>query len=159
MIIKIICSLVIILSCSFIGIKLSNGLFLRVRTLSGMLAAINKMESCISTVRMPLNEIYKELSLEKGIVGEFFSKVKAGENWKKQLDILPGITSTDKKIFLDLSESLGDYESERQLGQLNLTQNLLISSLKQAKTDMAENSKVYRAMSFFTGIVIAILLI
>lgn len=159
MIIKITCALIIILSCSFIGVKLSNALFLRVRTLSGMLGAINKMESCISTVRMPLDEIYHELSMEKGIVGEFFSKVKVGESWKKQLDILPGITSSDKQIFMDLSEKIGEYETERQLGQLKLTQNLLISSLKQAKTDMADNSKVYRTMSFFTGVVIAILLI
>lgn len=159
MTVKLFCALTIILSCSFIGMRLSNALFLRVRTLSGMLGAINKMGNQISAVRMPLNEIYDELSKEKGAVGEFFSKVKTGQNWKKQLDILPGITSTDKRIFIGLSENLGEFEVERQLGQIKLTEELVASALKQAKTDMAERAKVYRAMSFFTGVVIAVLLI
>lgn len=124
-----------------------------------MLGAINKMENCISAVRMPLGEIYEELSTEKGAIGEFFSKVKTGEGWKKHLDALPGVTNGDKKILTDLSENLGNFETERQLGELKLTQNLLMSALNQAKTDMADNSKVYRAMSFFTGVIIAVLLI
>lgn len=159
MIIKIFCALTIILSCSYIGIKLSGSLSQRVRTLSGILSAVSKIESCISTVRMPLNEIYSTLALKEGPVGEFFSKVSPGSDWKKHIHLLPGLTSQDKSLIIGLSEKLGSFETERQLDELRLAQSLLHSAYTQAKSDVADNSRVYRAMSFFTGVVIAILLI
>lgn len=159
MIIKISCAAAIILSCSYIGMKLSNSLSLRVRRLTEVLSAIGQIESCVSTVRMPLAEIYQNLSQTKGPVGEFFSKVKPGLNWKKHIDILTGLTPQDKTLILNLSEKMGSFELQRQLDELGLAKKLLTAALSQARTDMAENSKVYRAMSFFTGVVIAILLI
>ncbi len=159
MTVKIICAAVIVISCSYVGVKLAGALRLRVRMLTDMVAAVEQIESCIGTVRMPLSEIYATLSMTKGAAGEFFSKVKPGESWKKQLDILTGLTSRDKALLLDLSNKLGAYETERQLDEIRLAKVMLTDALSQAKSDMLENSKVYRAMSFFTGVVIAILLI
>lgn len=159
MTVKFICAAVIVISCSYVGIKLSNSLRVRVRMLSEILAAIGQIEISISTVRMPLTEIYSSLSTLKGATGEFFKRVEPGISWKNQLDILTGLTAQDKALLTELSEKLGSYETERQLDELRRTQSLLTAALGQARTEMTENSRVYRSMSFFTGIVIAILLI
>lgn len=159
MAIKIICSAVIIISCSYIGLKMSNFMRMRVRTLTEMLAAVGHIESCISTVRMPLSEIYRTLASSKGNVGKFFSELIPGESWEKRLDELPGLSSQDKEMLIDFSKKLGSFESERQLDELKLSKSRLTTALGQAKNDMTENSRIYRSISFFAGVVIAILLI
>lgn len=159
MTVKIFCAIAIIFSCSYIGIKLSDCMHKRVRSLTEILSAIGHIESCISTVRMPLAEIYIDLSETKGRVGELFSKVTPGTSWKEHLDILSGLCEKDKELIAGLSEKLGSFESERQLDEIRLVKNILNESLLAAKKDVAENSRTYRAMSFFTGVVIAILLI
>lgn len=159
MIIKLISAAAIIISCSYVGFKLSNNLYKRVHLLSNILAAVSKIESCITTVRMPLSEIYSLLSSSKGTVGEFFSKLTPDTDWAEHIDILNGLAPQDKSAILGLSEKLGSLDYERQIDELRFTQNLLISLLDKAKSDMNENSKVYKSMSFFTGVVIAVLLI
>lgn len=159
MTVKIICALTIILSCSYIGLRLSDAMHKRVRSLTMILAAVGHIEACISAVRMPLAEIYSDLAKKSGMTGEFFSKAVPGESWEKHLDILAGLSPQDKTVICDLSEKLGTYETERQLDEIKLAENLLSDALLKAKKDVAENSKVYRAMSFFTGVVIAVLLI
>jgi len=149
----------IVFSCSFVGIRMAGSLRLRVKVLTDMLAAVGQIESCIAAVRMPLAEIYEKLSESRGIAGEFFSKVIPGVSWKNQMSILSGLSTQDKAILTDLSEKLGACEAERQIDELKLTQNFLREELEKARTEMLENSKIYRSMSFFTGVVIAILLI
>ena len=158
MTIKILSAVAIVISCSFVGMRMANSLRLRVRMLTDMLAAVGQIESCIAAVRMPLTEIYDKLSKSKGIAGEFFSKVTPGISWKSQMGILSGLSVRDKAILIDLSEKLGAYETEREIDELKLTQNFLREELDKARTEMLENSKIYRSMSFFTGVVIAILL-
>ena len=159
MIVKVICGAIIILSCSLIGIRLSESMHKRVRSISALLAAIGHIESCIRTVRMPLTEIYKTLSEKNGVIGEFFSKVVPGESWNKHIDVFSGLSPQDKTIICNLSEKLGAYETDRQLDEIGLTKKVLSDALEKAKKDVAENSRVYRSMSFFTGVVIAVLLI
>ncbi len=131
----------------------------RVRSLSAILAAIGHIESCIGTIRMPLGEIYDSLSEKNGVIGDFFSKLSPGERWDKHIDVFDGLLPQDKTAILNLSEKLGAYESERQLDEIKLTKNLLNDALSKAKKDVAENSRVYRTMSFFAGVVIAVLLV
>ena len=63
------------------------------------------------------------------------------------------------ETMVDLSDKLGAYESSRQLDEIKMTKSLLSDQLINAKKDVADNSKTYRAMSFFAGVVIAILLV
>lgn len=159
MTVKLLCAGVIVVACSAIGIRLSNSLAMRVRSLGGFLSATDKIENSISTVRMPLEEIYADLSKTKGKMGQFFLKITPGCDWKKHLEIFPELTAQDKMIIVNMSEKLGEFESERQLKELEFAKNSLEEALSGAKTDMTSNSKVYRSMSFFAGIVIAILLV
>ena len=138
---------------------MSNLLRLRVRALTDMLAAVGHIESYISTVRMPLNEIYGTLARAKGNVGKFFSGLSPGESWEKRLDELNGLTPQDKEMLTEFSEKLGGSCSEEQLDEIKLSKSRLEANLLQAKTELNENSRVYRSMSFFAGVVIAILLI
>ena len=159
MTVKILCAAAIILSCSYIGIKLSDFMHKRVRSLTEILSVVGHIESCISTIKMPLAEIYQTLAQTKGRIGEFFSGLKAGENWNGRIDIFTGLTVQDKKLICDLSDKLGAYESSRQIDEIKMTKSLLSDQLINAKKDVADNSKTYRAMSFFAGVVIAILLV
>lgn len=159
MTVKIVCAVVIVVSCSYVGIKMSNFMRMRVKALTEMLAAVGHIESFISTVRMPLDEIYNTLSETKGNVGRFFTGLSPGESWRKRLDELPGLLPQDKEMLAEFSEKLGSFSSERQLDELKLSKTRLAAALTQAKTDMNENSRIYRSMSFFAGVVIAILLI
>lgn len=159
MTIKIICAALIVVSCSYVGVKMSNLLRMRVRALTEMLAAVGHIESFISTVRMPLSEIYHTLAGSRGNVGKFFSGLIPGESWAKRLDEMPGLSPQDKEILTEFSEKLGSFSSERQLDELKLSKTRLEAALSQAKIDMADNSRIYRSMSFFAGVVIAILLI
>ena len=151
--------MVIVISCSYVGIKMSNLLRVRVRTLNEMLAAVGHIESYISTVRMPLSEIYGILAGTKGNIGEFFDGLVPGESWKKRLEKLSGLSPQDKQMLTEFSEKLGASGSESQLDELRLSKTRLEAALLQAKTDMNENSRIYRSMSFFAGVVIAVLLI
>ena len=159
MTVRILCAAAIILSCSYIGVKLSDSMRKRARSLTEILSVVGHIESCISTVRMPLTEIYQNLSQTKGRVGEFFSGLNPGESWNGRIDMFGGLTVQDKKLICGLSDKLGAYESTRQLDEIKMTKNLLDDELIKAKKDVAENSKTYRAMSFFAGVVIAILLV
>lgn len=159
MTIKIICAAVIVISCSYVGIKMTNFMRTRVKALTEMLAAIGHIESCISAVRMPLSEIYQTLSQARGNVGEFFRGIIPGESWGKRLEGISGLAPQDKVMLTEFSQKLGSFESERQLDEIRLVKSRLNEMLSQAKKDMTENSAIYRSMSFFTGVVIAILLI
>ena len=158
MTVKILCGIVIVAACSMVGMKLSNSMAMRVRCLGGFLTAVAKMENAIAAVRMPLEEIYTELSGIKGKVGDFFSRLSPGCDWKKHLNLFPELTAQDKAIIINLSEKLGELESERQLKELKYAEGLLEEALAAAKADMSANARVYRSMSFFAGVVIAILL-
>lgn len=159
MIIRISCAAIIIISCSYVGMKISNSLAGRVRTLGAILAAMAEIKSCIASVRMPLEEIYASLGQVKGPVGEFFLKISPGCDWGKHIHILPELTGRDKSVILRMSRKLGVSPAEQQIEEIGLAESLIEQSLAQAKIDMAQNARVYRAMSFFTGVVIAILLI
>ncbi len=159
MIIKLISVATIIFSCSYVGIKLSSALRLRIKLLGEMSAALSTIESYISTVKMPLNEIFQALSGIKGQTGEFFKSLVPGTSWKDQMSILNGLTAEDKKLLVKMSETLGSMDVAHQTKQISLTKNILDKTLSEAKTDLVTNSKVYRVMSFFVGVIISVLII
>lgn len=157
--VKLICAIIIIISCSYVGMKMSGELSGRVKNLKDILWIVGKIEGYITALKMPAQEIYQSFAEEKGSIGQMFKSINEGNSFEKELNLFSSLTEGDRKIALDFFNSIGSFDYERQLDQAMLTQELLREQLNLAKTDFSDNSKVYRAMSFFTGVVIAILLI
>jgi len=166
LIFKILGSLVIIGACSFVGHQISNELRGRVKTLEGWQCALLQIENYICFTKMPLAEIYKQQSTIKGEVGDFFKKllqydvqrVDTKALWNKEIEKIPYMTKEDKDILLMLAENLGTSITETQVNTIELIKKNIEQNLFEAKENEKRDAKMYKTISFFTGVGIAILL-
>lgn len=167
MLIKIIGSVIIVTACTFVGVELSKELMGRVKVLEEWLHALMQIQNYICYTKMPLADIYEQLEKSEGEVSGFFARVRqnldlersTGALWKLELEGVHYLSKEDKEILSQLSETLGQSDSESQVSQIELTQNRLVQNLCDAKERAKRDAKMYRALSFFTGVGIAILLI
>ncbi len=163
MLIKLLGGLIIVGACCFVGFEMSKELSGRVHILKEFITVLEKMHSLISYGKMPLSQLYAEISEDETIVGRFFKNIEwTGEpsgEWKKELKKLPYITKSDIRVLQMLADNLGKTDSENQLRDIKLAINDLNSALSQAKEIETRDSKMYKSMSFFAGIAVAILLI
>lgn len=173
MIIKVICSLVIIISCTLLGVKYGENLRKRVEELNSLLQAVNLMKVHIQYTFTPIPEILEDIanksneplaSLFRNIseilfqnavdsVHEAFTEELSKENHELHLK------NDDKSILLDLAKSLGDTDVEGQNNVLSLIEMKLKKQIKSAEIELDKNLKVYRYLGFSIGATIVILIV
>ncbi len=163
MLIKVLGGLVIVVACCCVGFEMSKELSGRVRVLGEMAAALEKMHSLISYSKTPLTELYAELAGDDSMAQRFFMSVEWSEpprsGWKKAIKQLPYITKSDAQILQRLADNLGRSDSENQLSDIKFAEAEINAALGQAKALEARDSRMYKSVSFFAGIGIAVLLI
>ncbi len=163
MLIKILGAFVIIGACSCVGYEMSRELSGRVNVLTDMIRALEKISSLISYSKTPLSEIYDEMADDESYSKTFFDAVdKAlppGEGWKEGIKALPYITKGDRRVLQTLADNLGRSDCTEQLKTLAIATESLKNALCDAKKEEDKNSRVYKSLSFFTGVGIAVLLV
>lgn len=163
MIFKIIAATLIISVCGYIGFEMSNALKLRVRTLGEFIVSLGSLENYIESIHMPLGEIYKKLSCECEVLKEFYCNLAKSDTdnetaWNREIKTLGLINEADRRILCELSSTLGKCNISTQLTNLRFAKSRLCENLKGAKETFAADAKMYRTVSLFTGIGIAVLL-
>lgn len=163
MLIKLVGGLIIILTCCCVGYEMSAELTGRVKVLQQLISAFEQMYGLINGAKMPLAEIYRELSAGETAAGRFFGSLDKNappsESWRENIKQLRCISREDIKIVTRLADNLGRSGCEVQLKDIRFAINNLESALKEAKETAAKDSRMYKSVSFFAGVGIAVLLI
>jgi len=163
--VKIIGALAIIASCTMLGFELSSHLIKRVHILEVWQQVLQRMSGLIRHTKTPLYEMYEIFAAEKGEVGAFFSSLlKCGgestfESWKRNMNEMKWLSGADAEILLNLAKGLGTGDLDTQIKDIDFALDGITSALHQAKEISARDAKMYRSISFFAGVTVAILLI
>lgn len=161
MFIKIIGFLIIVATCSLVGLEISKEISGRVRVLSNWVGAVSSMQGSIERLNMPLDEIYSEFASRGGILSEFFSKVIGGDEkvWKQEIYRIKYLSKKDTALLGKLGSGLGGLVSEEQIKFLQYIKVQLEENLAEAKKTEANDGKMYKSVSFFAGVGLAVLLV
>ena len=163
--VKILGAIAIIASCTMLGFELSSHLIKRVRVLETWQQVLRRMSGLIEYAKTPLYEMYEIFAAEKGEVGLFFSSLLkcSGESteksWKKSMSEMKGLSKTDSDILMNLAKGLGQGDTDTQLKDIEFALVGIGTALEQAKAVSIRDAKMYRSISFFAGVTVAILLI
>lgn len=173
MLVKLILSAVIIVSCTLLGIQYGENLKKRVKELNVLLQAVNLMRANIQYTFTPLPQIFDDIGRKsneplKSLFMNISKKLSENEvdsvydafylelfEGKNQLNL----KKDDKEIIIDLAKSLGDTDVEGQNSVLNLTELKLKKQIENAEVELNKNLKVYRYLGFSIGASIVILIV
>lgn len=161
MFIKIIGFFVIVGACTAAGIEISRELSGRVKILIEWIGTVKLMQCSIAQFNMPLDDIYKEISNSGGELKTFFEKIRGGDfkTWKREVCRIKYLSKKDILVLNKLGGGLGGKLSDEQLNFLDYIKNMLEENLNEAKQAEKNDGKMYRSLSFFVGIGLAVLLI
>ena len=162
--VKIFLVLAIVASCCYIGHEMANNLKQRAVILEAFISAISMTEDFISALSMPLCDVYRSLAEHIKILNPFFLQLADSPqspylSWKASLKAVHYLTDDDRKILLSMAKTLGMCDSETQINSLRLTKKRLCCNMEEAKEKIKSDAGMYKSVSLFTGIGIAVLLI
>lgn len=161
MYIKIIGFLVIVGTCTAAGIEISRELSGRVKLLTEWIGAIKIMQCNIIQFKMPIDEIYKEIVKNGGLLRNFFENMQNGDtkNWQRELSRMKYLVPKDICVLNKLGKGLGEKTEEEQIKFLEYIKNMLEENLKEAAATEKNDGKMYKSVSFFAGVGLAVMLI
>lgn len=163
--VKIVGMIAIVTSCTMLGFELSSHLIKRVHVLEVWQRVLRRMSGLVEYAKTPLYEMYEAFASEKNEVGMFFSSVlKCGgedtlKSWKKNMGEMRWLSKSDMEILINLAKGLGKGDTDTQLKEIEFALTGITSALEGAKEIAARDAKMYRSISFFAGITVAILLV
>lgn len=173
MLFKIIGSLIVILSSTFLGFTLANECKNRpvqLRELQGLLQMFENQISYLSDV---IAEAFERISRVRGSnICVFFSRtvellkedtaLNAPQAWEKAVNENIKKTSLnpeDKEILLAFGKMLGSSELEGQIKNIRLTMTQLKLQEEKAEACRVKNEKMYRSLGILGGIAVVIVLL
>lgn len=166
-IIKYFILFVILVACSLIGKYLSQKYVIRVNELEEMKNALNIFKTKIKFTYEPIPEIFGEIvQVSNPNIAQIFYLAKekmknetANIAWEQAIDECENsLTKEDKKALKTLSKLLGQTDAEGQTSQIEITQKILESQLKEAQEQKAKNEKLYSKLGTTIGLAIVIIL-
>ena len=131
---------------------------------------LNIFKAKINFTCSTIQEIFSQIHIDNpNNIGEIFGKANiyienhtAKESWEMALETEKSKTNfsaEDINILKTLGEMLGETDLEGQVSQIELTQNLLESQIKEAQEEKLKNSKVCKTLGITVGLAIGIILI
>ena len=161
MFIKIIGFFVIVGTCTAVAIEISKELSGRVKVLLEWIGAVKLMQCNIAQFKTPLDGIYKEIGKNGGTLRPFFENIQSGDTkeWKREISRMKYLSKKDILVLNKLGCGLGEKLADEQISFLDYIKNLLEENLKEAKQTEKNDGKMYRSLSFFAGIGLAVLLV
>lgn len=163
--VKIMGMIAIVASCTMLGFEISSHLIKRVRLLEVWQQVLRRMSGLVEYAKTPLYEMYETFALEKNEVGMFFSSLLkcSGEDtlksWKNNMGEMRWLSKSDMDILLNLAKGFGKGDLDTQLKDIEFALAGITSALEGAKEISRRDAKMYRSISFFAGITVAILLV
>ncbi|WDV47946.1 hypothetical protein PV797_09685 [Clostridiaceae bacterium M8S5] len=172
-IIKILGSLMVVISCSLLGYKKGTRYRLRVKNLNVLLSSIRILETEIVCMSNPLTEalmnvynkcnkdfsyIYKDIAMmleDREYIDVMTSFKKSIE---KSINNI-ALNNDDKEIFLSIGSIIGISNRLDQKKHLNALHEQVIHQIEDAKEEMKINEKLYNKLGVLIGVGIIIVLI
>ena len=169
---KVLGSILIVLTCGFLGLERARGFSARIEQLRQLNAGLKMLETEIVYGATPLpqalNRVGKQLS---GPVAVFFQAVarQLRENaargamaaWEKglaELDQTGGLRAGDREILRSLGPMLGNSGAADQVKNLELTRQLLEQQSLAALEENNRQGRMWRTLGFLMGITLVLLL-
>ena len=148
-------------TCTAVGIEISKELSGRVKVLLEWIGAVKLMQCNIAQFKTPLDGIYKEIGKNGGTLRPFFENIQSGDTkeWKREISRMKYLSKKDILVLNKLGCGLGEKLADEQISFLDYIKNLLEENLKEAKHTEKNDGKMYRSLSFFAGIGLAVLLV
>jgi len=143
----------------------------RVRTLSGLIAALEAMKSEICDrltpipalieqlareMDPPLDRLFQKVNREMETLGirSFYSIWKAAIEAAEDLELTP----EERQTLIDLGRSLGRYGPEEQRGAFSYALRRLEGHLRLAETHRREQGRVHAVLGLVAGVFVVIIL-
>lgn len=146
--------------------KYSNRLY-ELEKINGLLNIFKaKIKFTCLTIQEIFNQIYEE---NKDNIGEIFKNASDYMNeesskkaWEKSLENATKKTNFNEEditTLKTLGKMLGNTDMAGQVSQIELTEQMLLERIENAKVEKKKNSKLYKTLGITTGLAIAIILI
>jgi len=172
MLFKIIGSIIVFLSCSFLGYVLSRDCAKRPQQLRELQGLLQMLENQITYLSDVLAEAFERISRVGEETGVFFktaaeilkngNAVNACDAWEQAVNSCIGMTALnreDKQILLSFGKSLGNTDMEGQIKNIRLTQGHLAIQEKKAEEHRKKNENMYKSLGVIGGAAIVIVLL
>lgn len=169
LIIKSLILLVIMGTCTQIGIMKSKIYKYRLEQLQEIKNILNIFKTKIKFTYEPIPEIFENIAenTEDKKIREIFRKaaedmkyLPAGQAFAKNIDnVETYLLEEDKKAIKTLSKLLGKTDVEGQISEIELTDTYVDEQIEKAKQNKIKNEKLYKTMGVIVGLTIVIILI
>ena len=152
---KIVIYTFIFLSCSLIGILVSNKYRNRVNELKEFKNALNIFKTKIRYTYEPIPEIFKEISnnFSEHIEELFENSVTKMKNksasvaWCESIEESnTSMNKEDKEVLKGLSKLLGKTDINGQISEIKLVSNFLDTQIQIAQKEKEKNEKMYKTL-------------
>jgi len=165
-------AILIIGATALIGLSSMWRMAARVRTLTGLISALETMKSEICDRLTPLPELIEQQSRESDPpIDRFFHRVSAelatiGMRsfyliWKTAIERTTELelTEEERQTLIDLGRSLGRYDTEQQRDAFTYAQRRLETHLRRAEEDRAKGGRVHAVLGLSVGVFVVIILL
>ena len=173
MLFKIAGSLIVILSCTFLGAVLSTDCRKRPQQLRELQSMLQMFENQISYLSDVIAEVFMRIGkVSRSEAGLFFSGTveilnegrnrSASQAWEQA--VIQNIKRTalnkeDEEILLTFGKILGCTDLEGQVKNIRLALDQLKHQEVKAEVNRSKNEKMYRSLGILGGIAVVIVLI
>jgi stage III sporulation protein AB len=173
MLFKIIGSIIVILSCSFLGFVLSGDCSKRPRQLRELQSLLQMFENQISYLSDIITEAFERIGrVGRNDMGIFFTRTveilkerdaqSASEAWEKavrQCIRTTALNKEDEEIMLSFGKLLGNTDIEGQIKNIRLAVGQLALQEKKAEESRKKNENMYRSLGMLGGLAVVIVLL
>jgi len=173
MLFKIVGSLVVILSCSFLGFILSRDCSRRPQQLRELQTQLQMFENQISYLSDVLIEAFERVSrVGNSETGLIFGKAaeilrdngaQSAENaWEqavRQCMRRTALNREDEEVLVGFGKMLGSTELDGQIKNIRLTMEALRMQEKKAEESRNKNETMYKSLGILGGIAVVIVLL
>ncbi|HEX2946440.1 MAG TPA: stage III sporulation protein SpoIIIAB [Clostridia bacterium] len=173
MLLKIVGSLVVILSCSFLGLILSRDCSRRPQQLRELQTLLQMFENQISYLSDVLIEAFERVNRvansETGLIfgraaeilgkGEAQSAANAWEQAVRQCIRRTALNREDEEVLVEFGKLLGSTDLEGQIKNIRLTMEALRIQEKKAEESRSKNETMYKSLGILGGIAVVIVLL
>lgn len=173
MLFKIAGSLIVILSCTFMGFVLSHDLSRRPQQLRELQSMLQMFENHISYLSDVITEAFERISRYGGSdTCIFFSRtveilkgdlsVSASDAWSRAVRQCIGKTALnkeDEEVLASFGKLLGNTDIEGQIKNIRLSLNQLKIQEDKAEASRSKNENMYMSIGILGGIAVVIVLL
>jgi len=173
MLFKIAGSVIVILSCSFIGVILSRDCVRRPAQLRELQGILQMFENQISYLCNVITEAFEKIAMVGGSeVCIFFTgtveilreekTITASQAWERavtQCIRKTALNKEDMEILLAFGKLLGNTDVEGQIGNIRLTLEQLKLQEKKAEESRKKNESMYRSLGILGGLAVVTVLL